>query len=334
MAVVLPAPLAPRKPKISPARTCRSMPIHGREVAEALGQSLGERGVSKALFAKPLLHRMRPGPCFGGDVQGGSEGLHAFRIGILAQGLQQGIGLAAGGREQRAVEGLRDLRRGTGAQQVPGVDQPHAVALRGLVHVGRAHQDGDALLPQVAEHVPELAAAHGVHAGGGLVQHQYQRLVDQGAAQRELLLHATAQRSCAPLREGFQHRVDVADQVVVGLHGGLEHAGEELQVLPHAEVLVQREGAGHVAHVGAYMAVVLHHVATIEGDGAGIGQQQRDQRAEEGALPRAVRADQAEELAFRNAERNVLQRLHGTVVLADVGHFDHPFLTPFIRRSS
>ena len=49
------------------------------------------------------------------------------------------------------------------------------------------------LLPEIAQHAPQLLAGEGIERGERLVQHQQRRLMDQRAAERDTLLHAAGQ---------------------------------------------------------------------------------------------------------------------------------------------
>ena len=81
------------------------------------------------------------------------------------------------------------------------------------------------------------------------------------------------------------HQGDVLRSVGWGVVERQDAARFQHRIRPTVagEVLVEREGAGHVADVPAHVAVVLHHIAAIEGHGARIGQQQRHQQAEQHA---------------------------------------------------
>ena len=66
-------------------------------------------------------------------------------------------------------------------------------AALGLVEVGGRHHQGEAVADQLGEQPPELAPGHRVDAGGRLVEQQHLGRVDQGAGERQLLLHAAGQ---------------------------------------------------------------------------------------------------------------------------------------------
>src|SRR5258707_134846 len=55
-------------------------------------------------------------------------------------------------------------------------DVADLMAALGLVHVVRAHEDGDAARGEAVDHVPELAPRLGIDIGGDVVPHQDERL--------------------------------------------------------------------------------------------------------------------------------------------------------------
>ena len=68
----------------------------------------------------------------------------------------------------------------------------------GLVHVGGRDDDAHAGTPSsnVADQFPELPAGKRIDTRGGLVKDEEVGIVDQGAAQAELLLHAAGKLAC------------------------------------------------------------------------------------------------------------------------------------------
>ena len=90
---------------------------------------------------------------------------------------------------------------------VPRGDHP-AVVHRGepieplrLLHVGGGDHDAHRRSPRAdaVDQLPELPARQRVDAGGRLVEDQQVRIVDQRAAQRQLLLHAARQLAGRPV---------------------------------------------------------------------------------------------------------------------------------------
>ena len=88
----------------------------------------------------------------------------------------------------------------------------------------------------------------------------------------------------------------------------LKSDAKNVEVLEHAQVGIEGEAPRHVADTGPQVPHVLHHVAAEHRALAGVGEEQRDENAEQRRLPRAVGADDAVELARRHVERHLLQR--------------------------
>ena len=82
------------------------------------------------------------------------------------------------------------------------MNEHHAPAERGLVHVRRRDDDRHALRAQLLEHLPEIAARHGVDSRRRLVEDENLRRVNERAREGELLLHPARERPRAPLHEG------------------------------------------------------------------------------------------------------------------------------------
>ena len=258
----------------------------------------------------------------------GAEGLHQvfhnYHIVVFRSGFQRAV--EWGGEEDIAETGEYLIRR-TYAFYLPLRHVSHAVAMADLIQIGCGSDDGDASVAELIDHRPELLAAHGVDAGGGFVEQKHLRTVEQGATQRELLLHTARELTGAALAEGFYLAVDVADAFVASLNGGAEEGGEETEVLLHAEVLIEGEATGHVAQGAAYLP---HLCSGVEATDLAlrllhsafriiVGQQQRGKDAEHRGLAGAVGTDEAEDLAGLHLEGDILQGLHPAEVFGDVG---------------
>ena len=111
------------------------------------------------------------------------------------------------GRVQVSGPGARQqLRRRAGGEHPAGVHRHQPVEPSGLFHVGGRHQDTHARPagPDVVDQLPELAARQRIDAGGRLVEDQEVRVMDQGAAEAELLFHAAGQLAGRPVGEASQ----------------------------------------------------------------------------------------------------------------------------------
>jgi hypothetical protein len=74
-------------------------------------------------------------------------------------------------------------------------DERQPMAALGFVHVVRRDEHGRALGRDAMDVVPELATAHGIDAGGGLVEEEERRRVDRRAGERDALLPAARERA-------------------------------------------------------------------------------------------------------------------------------------------
>ncbi|CAM2150331.1 hypothetical protein PT2222_230055 [Paraburkholderia tropica] len=226
---------------------------------------------------------------------------------VRVRAFEQFGGLA--GREHRAV-----VHR----------DQP-VEALR-LVHVrGRDdHAHRRAFLADAVDEVPELRARERVDARGRFVEDQQVGVVDQRAAQAELLLHA-AREFARGAREkrieagAARERVDAAAALVFVV---AEQAAEELQILFDRErgIEVLAEPLRHVGDARADVVAMLlaRHVAAEHAHNPLLHlARARDQR-KQARLAHAVRADHADHQPGGDVLGDVVKRDDLAVVQADV----------------
>ncbi len=90
------------------------------------------------------------------------------------------------------VHGVHEIARRPFGHQPPLGEDGEAVAALGFIHVVRGHENGGALLGELEQAIPEVAAALRIHRAGGLVEQQQFRRVQRGRGQRQaLLLSAT-----------------------------------------------------------------------------------------------------------------------------------------------
>mmetsp|Transcript_28441 Transcript_28441/g.75274 ORF Transcript_28441/g.75274 Transcript_28441/m.75274 type:complete len:365 (-) Transcript_28441:1067-2161(-) len=157
--------------------------------------------------------------------------------------------------------------------------------------------------------MPDVAARGGVDAGGRLVEGDDLRAASQGDADGELPLHAAAERlrrrvALGPEAGRRQQRLDFLRNLVPG--NGLE-AAEEVQMLLHGEVLVERV-------VLEADAELLAHAVGVALDGDAVhanvslrrGVEARHDRHRR-RLARAVVAEEAEDGALVHVEVDALQ---------------------------
>ena len=97
----------------------------------------------------------------------------------------------------------------------------------------------------------------------------------------------------------FQH---VVDRLLPLRRRNLVAGAEEIQVFGHLHVLIDAEEVRHVADDVPHRVGLAHHVVAEDLRRAGRRGQERRQDAQRGRLAGAVRADEAEQVAFIDGE--------------------------------
>src|SRR5262249_48220069 len=97
---------------------------------------------------------------------------------------------------------------------------------------------------------------------------------------------------------------------------------EEIEVLHHGEILVEREALRHVADALANLRGVLRHVDAVDDGGARRRPEETAQHLDQCRLARPVRSEETEDGAAWNVETHVAQGAHRTVVVRDTTHLD------------
>ena len=148
-------------------------------------------------------------------------------------------------------------------------DVDDAVAALGLVHVVGRDQHGQAAGGELVDLVPELAPRLGIDAGGRLVEEQELRLVHDAGGERQPLLPAAGQRAGELVLAVGQAELRQRPVDMFGARRQVVEPGDEVEILPDRQILVEGEALGHVAD--------------FELDAVGLG---RDVVAEAGAAAR------------------------------------------------
>ena len=233
-------------------------------------------------------------------------------------------------RQTRRVENLAEaLQYHLGrayALNPPLMEESHTVTAAHLVQIGCGDHDGDATLPEQGEHLPKLLAADRVHTRGGFVEKEHAGLVYQGTRECQFLLHAARERPCLAVLEALYLTVDGLDAVVTLGHGRPEECRKKLQVLLDRKVLIQREAAGHVSHLSAYLLHLPYHVLSLDRGLSGIGQQERGEDAEERGLAGSVGTDETKQFALVHRQRYIGEGLDLAVRLRQVADGYSPTL--------
>src|SRR3989441_1765975 len=189
------------------------------------------------------------------------------------------------------------------------VDDADAVGLLRLLEVVRGQEDRGAARPaDLAEVLPERAAARHFEARGRLVQKEDLGLVQEAAHDLELAPH--------PAREGAHRLVDVARDAkelrelfdlgsVDAMHEPVARRVRveavedrmEADVLLGREVLVEARPLEDDPHLPSHRACLADDVAAVDRYPAFGRRERRREDRDGGRLPRTVRSEQDEELA-------------------------------------
>jgi hypothetical protein len=262
--------------------------------------------------------RLNGGLAVGGPARGDGERPVAAPPGLGQQRDEGGVQVARGG------EGHQRVGR-AGGQDPPGVHGGDPLEPRRLLHVGGGDQDAHPRppAPDAGEQLPELAAREGIDAGGRLVQDQEVGIVDERAAEPELLLHAARELAGRPVTEG---REPGAGQQLLDAPPALgarlaEQATEEIDVVEDRQrrVEIAPQSLGHVGDAERHGApdparahVAAQHLHGAVADRPGAGDQ-----AEQGRLAHAVGTDQAGQAAAGNVQVEGVERLDVAVPVAE-----------------
>ena len=143
--------------------------------------------------------------------------------------------------------------------------------------------------------------------------------MDEHAGEAEPLLHAAGES--ADERAFLFAEADELQHVVhrlLALRGrDLVTRAEEVEILGHLHVLVHAEEVGHVADDVAHGVGIAHDVVAEDECLSGGGREEGGEDAERGGLARAVRADEAEEIALVDSEVERVQRDHAAVAAGE-----------------
>src|SRR6185295_18500012 len=217
-----------------------------------------------------------------------------------------------------AADAALDLLQIAVEHGAAAVDQADVIAhALGELHAVGGEHDALSLLPVLAEQIAEQLLVDGIEAGEGLVEDQQVRLVEHGADELHLLLHALRQLLDFLLRPlGEVHPLEPALDVRQGPRA-LQAAdlGQEEELVERRHLAVEAAFLGQVADAPQVvrrprMAEDVDLPRVLRGD--------VHDHADGRRLAGAVRPQQAVDAAGRHRQRDAVHRHEVAVGLADV----------------
>ncbi len=181
-----------------------------------------------------------------------------------------------------------------------------------LVHVVRSQDDGFALPVVIAHDVPKQQPGLRIQAGGRLVQEQHRGVVHHGAGNGEALHHAAGK--AAHHLVGAVGQLEAVEQLggaLLALAGRLpEVSAVKEQNFAGGEGEIQVGPLRHHPDQPLGRHLLPPHVVFADERAAGGGADARGQDADGGGFARAVGAQQAEDPAALDFERNAVESHH------------------------
>ena len=236
----------------------------------------------------------------------------------------------AGQRQEHVVErrsaglGL-ELGGRTRGDQAPAVEQPDRVGeLVRLFHVLGGEEDRHSFGEQLADDLPQVAAAARVQPGAGLVEEDHPRSAHQRHGEVESALHAAGVGRGAPV--GGVRQLEPGQQLV---HPGgclacrqVREVGHQAEVLPAGQQLVDRGELPGDADGAADAVGLRPDVEPGDPGDAVVGADERGEDADHGGLAGAVGPEQGVDGAGGHGEVDAAQDGVLAVGLRDPGDLD------------
>ena len=235
-------------------------------------------------------------------------------------------------RIERGGAGARQqLFRRAGREHPAGIHRNQPIEPLGLLHIGGGDHDAHAgpIGADLIDQVPELPARQRIDAGRRLIEDQEVRVMDQRAAEAELLLHAAGQLAGRPVRKraepgGAQQSVDAALSLLPPV---AEQTAEKIHVLHHREdrVEVLPQPLRHIGDPRAGQRPVsdVLHVAAEHLDLSALDRVRAGDERQQAGLADAVGPDQPDHAARRNVQAYRIEGAGLAIEQADVAQADH-----------
>ena len=199
---------------------------------------------------------------------------------------------------------------GTLGQDAPRIKNDDAVAIFGFLHEVSRDDDGHAVLGEVGDALPKLAAGERVGAAGRFVEKEDIGFVQQRRRHRQALLEAAGQ--FAARQPGERRQLEVLERPVNALPfvvaAQIVGAGEELKIFGDRELSVKREFLSDIADALAGRVARMAQVESGHAQGAAAGREEAAQHAKRRRLAGPVGPQQPEDLPALDFEADVIDR--------------------------
>src|SRR5437867_6372405 len=128
------------------------------------------------------------------------------------------------------------------------------MAILGLVHVMSRDEYRMAAIGELVDQGPETSPRDRIHSGSGLIEKENRRVVQDGATERKTLLEPSSEFAGKRFPSGCE--VGHCEGLLLSLPAqALRHRidpAEEVDVLFHGQIVVEREPLGHITDILAY----------------------------------------------------------------------------------
>ena len=220
-----------------------------------------------------------------------------------------------------AAQALDQIGRRSLSDDLAVVDDGEAVAeALGFVHVMRGEKHGAAAALELADDLPQLAAALGIETGGRLVEEENARIGDERRGDGQALALSAGKFSYPGV--GLLGEAEFGEDLGGGERLAVE-AGEELDGFADGELFRQASLLQGDAQPLAELLGIGVPPAAEDAHFAGSGLEQAFKDFDGRGLAGAVGAEQAEALAFANLEVEATQGFDlGVVSLAQAAALD------------
>src|ERR1041385_536993 len=183
----------------------------------------------------------------------------------------------------------------------------------GLVEIWGGDDDGHSACRQRRQGIPKIASRHGIHAGGRFIQKKQRWIGDQRTGQCQLLLHAAAQPARQSLRKPVQiKQLEIAGSAYGEIRfGNLSQASGIIEVLVHAEILVQAERLCKISDTGPGVPGRVSE----DTDFSTTLTKYASDNSERRCLAGSVSADQTENFSSPDFETDLIEGFQISVIL-------------------